>query len=496
MPYVRGRLISRLRVVWLSALVLSAALVMQWMIFPPPQPTDSYQVFRAAGYWPDIPASAAPPWQMTRIGLLLPAWAAQRLLGPGQAAYNAASFLLVAVFAVGCYLAGRALFGDLAGLAATAVLLIHPFFTVVDYYTRSVTESGILPDAPGAGLFAAGVAALVVASRRAGGRSQTGWLLAAGTSFGLAFLCREFIVYMYAGIPVYFWLLRIRMRRIAAVAAAMLAVLAMDLVHNAIVFHDALAQLRADQAEVRTLQNPVPVVTVLGRFPNAMIHPDHLGVIFLVALGLNVIGLAVTRDRRLALTLVWFLSLWVPLTLLGGVFSARRPEFPWGYLARYWLPVLPAITIGGIGACILIVRLIPWRYARAAAAGALAAALTVAYVVPAAGEASRVRRDTAWSELRTWLSARGSVPVLWTDSYSAQTLGFYTRTPAGKRLWNGQIRAYTRGRGHGRLPPAGGRGPLLLTDFSTLPQAQLRAWHVLWRSSDGTLSILVNPPRK
>lgn len=482
------------RVAGLTALVIGFAVAMLWLVLPPPIFTDSIHVFRAAGYWPAIPAHAAPAHQMTRIGLLLPAAAAQWILGSDQVAYYATSASLMGLFAAGCYLAGRALFGDRAGLAAVFLILIHPLFTVVDPYVERVgaATGGIFPDAPGAGLFALGVAALVVAARRAG-RVQTGLLIAAGVGFGAAYLCREFIVFMYIAVPVFFWLLGIRWWRVVWVAGATAVVGALSLVHNAIVFHDPLATLHASE-EVASGGPAVSRLVAVGRFFEAMLTAHWMGLFFLIGLALTVVGWAVTRDRRLALALVWFLSLWVPLTLMGGVLNPHDPAFDWGFLARYWTPVYPPMVIGGLGATALLVRRVPTRSSRAAIAGALVAFFGIAYLLPAARALYGVRGDVAWDELRGWLAGRQDITSIWTDSYSAQTLVFYTRSPLGTPLWRGRVETFRHQRP--RVPDDVGAGPLLQTRYGARQgPSEATGWRLLWRSSDNTtLSVWVHTP--
>lgn len=489
----------RRRVIGLTALVVGFGVAMLWLLLPPPLFTDSIQVFRAAGYWPDIPANAAPAHQMVRIGLLLPAAAAQWIFGPDQVAYYATSALLMSLFTAGCYLAGRALFGDRVGLAAVFLILVHPLFTVVDPYVErvGVSTGGIFPDAPAAGLFALGVAALVVAARRRG-RPQTRLLLAAGTVFGAAYLCREFIVFMYVAVPFFFLLLGLRLRRLVWVAGAMAAVLAFSLVHNAFVFHDAFASLHAAEG-VAEGGTGTTRRAALGRFFEAMLSAHWMGVFFLIGLALTVVGWAVTGDRRLALALVWFLSLWVPLTLMGGVLNPHDPAFDWGFLPRYWIPIYPPMVIGGVGATVLLVRRIRTGSPRTAVAAVLAALLTVTYLVPAARAVHRVEGDIAWNELRGWLARRQGITHVWTDTYSAQTLSFYTRSPFGKPLWRGRIDTFRRL--HLHVPSRVGAGPLLQTRYGARkgPSAAT-GWRLLWRSSDNkTLSLWIRdtarPPK-
>lgn len=493
------------------------SVAMLWFLLPPPLFTDSIHVFRAAARWPDIPPDAGPAHQITRIGLLLPAWAAQEIAGSGQLTYYAISAVLTGLCPVGCYLAGRALFGDRIGIAAAVVLLVHPFFTVVDPYVRSVNAStgGIMPDAPAAGLFAGGTAAIVAAARRHG-RARTALLVTAGLLLGAAALCREFVVLMYPAIPCFLWLLGVPLRRVVTVAVPVAGVAAAAMVHNARVFGDALAPLRASQA-VADGGPGTSRSAALARFAEAMVAEHRLGVLFPVALLVAVVGWAVTRDRRLALTLVWFLALWVPLTLLSGVLDPSDPAFDWGHLPRYWTPVFPPLLIGALGAGTLLLRgvrpdagggpgLAPRRGARTTgradmpvSAGAatgtavLVAVLAAAYLVPAVGAIGTVRRDRAWNELRTWLASRPDLPLLWTDSYTAQTLRFYTRSPLGRPLWRGRVKTF-RARRH-RLPSAVRGGPLLHSrQGARVPPSRAAGWRPLWRSSDGTtLSIWIRP---
>jgi 4-amino-4-deoxy-L-arabinose transferase-like glycosyltransferase len=477
--------------VWLTALAVGFATAMLWLVLPPPLFTDSIQVFRAAGYWPHIPAHAAPAHQMTRIGLLLPAAAAQWIFGSDQVAYYSTSAFLMSLFAVGCYLAGRMLFGDRVGLAAVFLILVHPLFTVVDPYVRRVgaATGGIFPDAPAAGLFALGVAALLLGARRRG-RRQTGLLVAAGTGFGAAYLCREFIVFMYAAIPVFFWLLGLRLWRVVWVAGGTAVVVAFSLVHNAVVFHDPLATLHASE-EVASGGPGVSRRAALGRFFEAMLTVHWTGVFLLIGLALTVAGWVATRDRRLALALVWFLSLWVPLTLAGGLLDPHDPAFDWGCLPRYWIPIYPPLVIGGLGAAVLLVRRIPRRSPRAAAAIAVAAAFGFAYLVPAARELRGVRGDVAWNELRGWLARRQDITRVWTDTYSGQTLAFYIRSPLGKPLWRGRISTF---RHQCPLVPDTVRtGPLLHTRYGARSgPSRATGWRLVWRSSDNrTLSVWI-----
>lgn len=497
------RMPSRRRAVLLSALVAACAVLAQWVLMVPPLYFDPYYVWEAARRWPDIPLDQWPfnevPHQVTRIGLVLPARLAMEVFGEGQAAYFVISAVGGCLFFVGCYLVVRSLFGDLAGVASALLLVVHPFFTITNPFGHEITWSTgvMLPDMPGAGLFAIGMAALVTASRRTG-RAQTRLLLAAGLFMGSSFLVREFLAFLFLPIPVYLWLLRIPWRRNLVVAAPMAGVLAFNLVHNALVWGNPMAGLRSAAGHGGEPNEPVTRPWAAGSFVRAMADWHWLGTIFLVALGLAVVGWAVTRDRRLALVLVWFLALWAPITLLSGVLDPHDISLR-GWLLRYWFSVLPALLAGGFGAIALLVR----RLAADGAARdwvqvvavALAWALVGAYAVTAVRAVPDLPRDRAWNELRVWLKGRDDIPVIWADRRLAQTMTFYTRSMWGDVQWHGRIHHFQ----HvvPALPEGAYQAPMLYTRWRGM-ELQIAGgyrpsprdgWRLLWRSSDGVLEI-------
>ncbi|GAA2422256.1 hypothetical protein GCM10010191_37450 [Actinomadura vinacea] len=495
----------RRRAVWLSALVATCTVLAQWITNPPPMYFDPYYVWLAARDWPDIPLDQWPfnevPHQVTRLGLVLPARVAQELLGDGQAAYSTVAALGGCLFFVGCYLAVRSLFGDLAGVATTLLLIVHPFFTMTNPYGIEVTWSAgvMLPDMPGAGLFAFGMAALVVASRRTG-RAQTRLLLAAGACFGASFLVREFLAFLFLAIPIYLALLRIPWRRNVTVGLPMAAILAANLTHNAIVWGDPLAGLMSAASHGGQSRDYVTRTLALKSFVRAMDDWHPMGMVFVAALVLTVVGWAVTRDRRLALTLVWFLALAAPLTLLAGVLDPQDISLR-AWLLRYWFAIFPALLAGGTGSLILLVRRIPEGLAarfrlRTVVAPAVAVVLAGTYAVSAVRAVPYLPRDRAWNELRGYLAGHDrDMPVLWADRRLAQTLTFYSRSMWGDTLWHGRIRDFEHT--STKLPEDSYGQPMLFTKWRG-QEAQIFAgwrpsaqggWRLMWRSSDGVLEI-------
>jgi hypothetical protein len=304
--------------------------------------------------------------------------------------------------------------------------------------------------------------------------------------FGVAYLTREYLAFMFLGIPVYFWLLRIPLRRLVAPAVPMLSILAMEMVHNKLVWGGWLARLAVSESHGRLLTEPLSRWWVLRGFLEAMaIHP--LGWIFVGALAVTIVGAVVFRDRRLMLLLVAFFSLWLPLTLLGGMINPLEANLRVGN-TRYWFAVLPVVTIGALGTVVLAYRRLGTTVARRVAVAVVVLA-GVAYLVPAGRILTEVNRDQDWRALQSWFVAHPEVTELVTDDITLQTLQFYTRTVSGDPVYRGTVQ---------RISPRAQTLPLEMIGHR--PYLETRAgpdgrpdpadgWVVLWRSPNGVLTI-------
>ncbi|TYB46466.1 ArnT family glycosyltransferase [Actinomadura chibensis] len=502
---VLGRVRRTRRVVWLSLLVAVAAVTAQSVLMTPPLYFDSYYVWLAARDWPDIPLTQWPfdevPHQVTRIGLVLPARLVQELLGDGQAAYFTVAALGGCAFFVGTYLVVRSLFGDVAGLLSAGVLIVHPFFTMTNPFGHEITWSTgvMLPDMPGAGLFAIGMAGLVVASRRTG-RAQTRMLLAAGTFLGASFLVREFLAFLFLPIPVYLALLRIPWRRNVTVGAPMLAILLASFAHNQLVWGSPLAGLMSAAEHGGQSRDYVTRELAARSFLRAMHDWNPLGLVFTAALGLTIAGWAVTRDRRLALVLVWFLALAVPLTLFSGVLDPNDISLR-AWLQRYWFAVLPALLAGGFGSLTLMARMLPSRLRlRTLVVPVVAVALGATYATAAVRAVPDLPRDDAWRQLRGYLAGHRDITLICADRRLAQTLTFYTRDVWGDPVWRGEIRDFPHYLG--QVPRDATEGPMLYTRWRGMESqigggwrpSPAQGWRLMWRSSDGVLQLWNPPP--
>ena len=217
----------------------------------------------------------------------------------------------------------------------------------------------------------------------------------------------------------------------------MLAILAMEMVHNKLVWGGCARPSLTVAGEHGTHRTePLSRWVVLRGFLEAIaIHP--LGWIFVGALVVTIVGAVAFRDRRLMLLLVTFFSLWLPLTLLGGMIDPWEANLRVGN-TRYWFAVLPVVTIGALGTVVLAYRRLGPATARRVAVVALVLA-GVAYLIPAGRILSQVNRDEDWRALQSWIVAHPEVTELVTDDITLQTLQFYTRTVSGDPVYRGTV---------------------------------------------------------
>ncbi|HEY6595294.1 MAG TPA: glycosyltransferase family 39 protein [Asanoa sp.] len=472
---------------------LLAALVsvpLTLIIFPPPVYADAYWVWRAAELWPHIKGNYPTTvyHHAMRLGTLFPTRLSQEIFGHGQTAWVVASIFLMAMFTAGAFALGRALYNTWIGAVTVLILVVHPFFTLVDSFNNAVSTgtNTVMPDAPSAGLFSLGVAALVVASRRTG-RLQTRWLLAAGLCWGLAYLVREYVAFLFPAIVVFFWLLKVPLRRLVVPAAPMLGVLVFELIHNYFVWGDPLARLFVAGEHGGLSAAPLRPIPVIAGFLRAI--DDHpLGYVFLLALFLTAAGAVAYRDRRLWLILAWFACRWLPLTLLGGIIEPSEPTIR-PQLVRYWYIVLPALLVGALGTIQLTVGRIRRTETRRIVMGSLAALFVLGYLVPAGYAARGVERDQDWRELRAWLRHHPDVQVIYTDSRAVQTAVFYERDPAGNPIWPGEMREFPR-QLRAIQTELIGDDLLLLSRFGPVEKpSAANGWEQVWRSENGILSL-------
>jgi 4-amino-4-deoxy-L-arabinose transferase-like glycosyltransferase len=423
-------------------------LAVQWRTRPAPHWGDANLVYGYAQAWPDVPLDH----HALRIGTLLPTRLFVGLFGPGQWSYFAFPILAGVLLVVATYALGGLLFGRLVALAATLLLVFSPYLVNTELH---VTEWQLLPDVPSTAFFTAGMTFLVIGVRRHPHAQWrwgpgSGWLVAAGFLVGYAYLIREYVVFLFLVVVVAVIAFRVPWRQWWTVAAGAASCLVVEVVNSAALYGEPFARLVLGSEHGQDTPTPLPRSEALQVYLRALREDGRAGAMIFLTVTL-LVGTLLLRRRALAVLSAWFLCLWVPLTVLSGVLSPHTPSLR-GFLLRYWIPVFPAVLIGGTAVLVLVGRaalrrlpaglLASGRRALATAlVGALFAsvawygALSLQYARTAPG-------DGAWNKLRVLLAEHPDANVMIREDY-ARTLQMYRYAPVGGALrWYQRIETF------------------------------------------------------
>jgi hypothetical protein len=423
----------------LGLVVLHLAVTLQ--VRPHPRWNDGIFVLNDAASFPETTREL--DHHALRIGNILPVRAFLELFGYGQVAYYAWPFVTGILLVVAVFALGTVLFGRWTGAAATVLLIFHP--ALVDTVIRSgrerMTSWQLLPDIPSTAFFTLGLALLVAAAQRrgAGGRAGAGapawWFLVAGFCFGWAYLVRELAVFVFPVVLVVMLAWRLPLRRWVQVAAPMLGCLALELVVNAWAHGDPLVRLKVGGEHGSPIENLTRMDALL-RFPRAVEGYPQTTVV-LASFVLTVLGAVLVRRRGHVLMLVWFVSMWLPLSLASGLIDPGFIRIN-ASLMRYWVPVMPSLCLGAAAAVAaalaLLRRRLPERHAGLGTVltAVVAAAGLLAWCVPMLDNIARNPRDRAWNAMRAYLAEHDSaVDRLVVSDRDALVLGIYAREPLG-----------------------------------------------------------------
>lgn len=426
----------------IGAGLLAVHLVVTFLVRPAPRWNDGIFVLNRARDFPNVPLDQ----HSLRIGNVLPTRGFLEVFGYGQWSYYAWPFLTGILLVVATFALGVVLFDRWTSAVATVLLVVHPVLvdTIIEAGTERMTSWQLLPDIPSTAFVVLGFAFLVGAAQRAGGgrpgdAAPTWWFLLAGFSFGWAYLVRELSVFFFPLVLLVLVAWRVPLRRWVQVAIPMLATLALEMVLAQWAHGDPLARLRVDGAHGSAPLSPLTRVDALLRFPRIVeVYPGTL--VVLTTLVLTVLGALVVRRRAHLLLLLWFLVIWLPLTLVSGLLDPGFIRIN-ASLMRYWVPVLPALVLGASGfAAWVLAQVRGWLPAGRRTVGvALTAAVAVlgiaAAVVPVTRYVERNPRDGAWNAMRAYLAARdATIDTIVTDDRDALVLGIYRREPVGGDL--------------------------------------------------------------
>lgn len=418
--------------------------VVQALYLRAPSPEDGMNYFERAAAFPNI---TEDHWSL-RIGLFLPVRALQGLFGYSEAAYYGVPLLAAAALVLATYFLGLRLFNPAVGAGAAILLIGNGVFLN--------SSSVLLPDPMGASLFTTAMLLVVVAAQRLSPPSRVdALLLTAGILLGWVYLAREFIVLGFPLALVVFWAYRVSWRRLVWVAIPAAAMFAGEIVLNGSLYGSPFARLRESGGHggQRSYIHDSRL-DALVRLPRALAETPG-GLPVLVMLVLLAVALFLVRRPGFRIVVAWFGLFWIPLTLGTGLVVPSFRFFIADKL-RYWMPVLPAVLIGGVAVVDLALRALCERAGVAGRWRVVTPAIVVVVLALVLGLAGsnddrarsvyRVNGADQLPELRSFLAAHGSeVRLLWTDEYTARLVPLYRRDTFGQQVWDGRVRLFQVG---------------------------------------------------
>lgn len=434
---------------WVIGVTLLAVhLAVAFQVRPSPRWNDAIFVLNYARSYPDVPLDH----HALRIGNLFPARLFLEIFGYGQVAYYAWPFLMGILLVLATFSLGAALFDRWTGAAAAFLVIFHPVFvtTEITYGVERMASWHLLPDIPSTAFFTAGLALLISGAKRDEGddrsRASAWWFLGAGLCFGEAYLIRELTVFAFPLIPLVLVMWRSPFRRWVQVALPMLACLALELVNAFLVYGDPLARLHVGAEHGSPPRNDLTRVDALLRLPRVIEAYPQTTAVF-ISFALMMLGAVISLRRGHILMLVWFLLVWLPLTLVSGLLDPGFIRIN-ASLMRYWIPILPAVCLGAAAA---VGALLTWLYRRlpdrallpaALASGAFVVLLVAAWSLPLIDEIVGNPRDAKWNAVRSYLRTHdGSVDEVIIDERNALVLAIYRNEPiGGEAAWQAEIR--------------------------------------------------------
>ena len=488
---------------WVVLLLLvTAAGVIQFLMLRPPFPSDSLAYFGWAENLSSNEISHGP----TRFGVLVPVRVAIALFGVSEGAYYAIPFVLSLLLVAGTYVVGLKLTGRHVVGGAAAITMVSSTLVLE-------LSSQILPDTFATAWFVLGLAFLLAAR---GSAYRPYWIGCGAAAIGMAYLCREYVVFMAPLLLFLAWVDRWKFREWLVVILVLTGVLLGEMLLSGILFGDPLARFQAlagfaergasgESAFLSAYGEGATRWTVLRRGPGAL-AVYVVGRLLLLGVPAAFVGAVVDRRRRglWCLLLFWIAALWVPMVILAGIFDPQTPRIRDNHV-RYWYLIIPALYL--IAATVLFALANSFRNrGLAAVAGSLAVLIAVGTVASDFGAIQRgltfrAVGATQWDEVRDWLRADGaSVDRIFTDSRMARVLPLYTTEVFGQPIWDGEIEVFEE---RGEFTPVTKLdGAILLHELGIrylrnrslqVPESYFDpgpGWEIAARRGDGTLTLV------
>lgn len=502
-------------------------LIVQAQFIVPPPMDDQLNYFSTAA---DLPPDN-PKHQESRIGLLIPVALLINIFGYSEIAYYLIPFGSALILILGTYIIGRTVFDRWVAAFASLLIVVNPYFLW--------HSSHLLPDIPATAALTLGLGLLMYASATRTPTDSTpedlydtdrhgkpstrtvpeAFFLVSGILFGIAYLIREFTPVLFGVAVAVLLINRQPWRRWALVGTGAFAAFSIELVWNWVLYGNPVNRLliAAGHGGSGTSRFDQELLAVAGDFWEGLLEFNGGIYWIILAAALAVIPLCLKFVIRERIGNGWVLYVWVVGVWLFMVGIGALPSLIAGeqyvilrtHKMRYWFPIMPALTVGGLGyiGSLFPTKPRPSRVLRVLLLSALVVA--PAWMGLAALRSFHIfttNGATHYEKTQELLAKRGAAwERIWAldDAWRATTraLPMYTKSFWGDTYWDGEIQPINDGgdftakqkldaglyvfhpRAIGSVLPSGDGGA---PDYVQSPS---RAWSSVLVSTNGELAL-------
>jgi len=435
---------------WLLLTILILVSLSSQLIFiRPVSLSDQMAYYRTAVNFPRLP-QYPNHWSM-RLGVVLPVAVLYRLFGHSELVYYFLPISSTILLVTSTYLIGRMLFSSVIGATAAMWFSFLPYFLL---------ESGnLLPDITASACLTAGIMLLIALMDKPVGKKQRWVLLLSGAFFGWAYLAKEYFAVFALIIPVIFWLFKIPKKHLLFIAFGISMMVAIEFVVHAFGYGNPLLRFTTTQPRETTGFIDRDILHIMGIFFIRLSKYRGLISILISVSGLAYLTImSVRRSKIHLILLIWILLVYIFFTILGLL----PVLFGWDdevllrlHLFRYWIPILPPLAIGSAAALYISIDYVVKILFQNRQSRQTIPALMLAFVfcsvcifnafAVGGNEKFLQNESNHYQDLRTYLHQsdhRDATIWIVRDLKVGYeyVLPIYTRTPFGRKVWDGTIK--------------------------------------------------------
>jgi len=296
-----------------------------------------------------------PPVWPLRIGLVIPVALSFRIAGTTEIAAVFLPFLYSMASILIAFFAGRVMLGQSAGLLAGAIQAVIPIDVRM--------ASWLLPDAMAACWANVGVVLLWYSANQSVRNAKCGLAACSGLAFGISWLCKETIFYLFPFVSIFLLWLLVRKKSnwiiLVASGGAFFAVFSAETMFYYFAQNDVLFRLHETERNYEMTKSwfftegselgwkPGGYWAALVRRlfldgPRSILFNENFGMVMTIAM-LAVPYMVIRKFRNHRFLATWFLSLVVMFNFGSSSLRAYQPIV---LFDRYLYPVfLPAILL-------------------------------------------------------------------------------------------------------------------------------------------------------